>query len=114
MDAKFIRKLAVSCAVALMALSSIGTPAQAMTPVQSEPNTVTAVPRGYRGTAYVGVRAGARVRVCASLGCRIITAYPFGARVHVYFTAGGWSNIGRGRWIANYLLVKYAPRRCWC
>ncbi|MCL5998801.1 MAG: SH3 domain-containing protein [Chloroflexi bacterium] len=114
MDGRFIRKLAVSCAVAVITLSSIGTPAQAVTPVQSEPNTVTAIPRGYRGTAYVGVRAGARVRACASLGSRIITALPYGTRVYVYYTAGGWSNIGRGRWIANYLLVGHRHPRCRC
>jgi hypothetical protein len=56
-----------------------------------------------RFTAHVDVMA-ANVRFCPSTSCDIAFNVFFGTRVHVFFSRGGWSNIGPNRWIASDLL----------
>ena len=93
----------------LAGVAAIAACALTFTPTVSSfaatPGSQTEVHRGYKGHAFVGARKGANIRCCAGYKCHVTGALPYGKKVHVYHTAGGWSNIGHGKWVANYLLV---------
>ena len=111
MKTRTIRQMAVACALSLMTATAFITPTLAAPLAVSGPNVPASPPvaANYRGIAYVGNPYDARVRACASTACKAVGIAKYGVRVHVDYSVGGWSHVGKGRWIATRLLTRIMP-----
>ena len=108
MNTKTIARFIAVGSISLMAFAQGAVPALANTApvtVDSPAHAQMGIPRGFSGEAVVGARHGVNVRACAGMGCKIVKKLAFGRSVNVSYTRGGWANVGKGMWIANYLLV---------
>jgi len=102
---KKILRFLIATVLSLTAMATMITPSFAAETGPQTSSSTMAVPSWFHRSYVARVRVAAvNVRACGSTRCRIIAVYRRGTRVHVYYRWGGWSNIGRGRWIASYLL----------